>query len=214
MPTDPGSTPDRPAHKRSKSGIARSLLNRVTSKTDDTPPLPGTSTSDDRSGSMDSTNYTPPRQSMSHRPNLSTTISGFNKPAGEASLYDEPVNTSALTQGATIEQSVRLFKVFEALRNGDTAAVSKVLQADGEANLQGTTVLHLAIQCADQHVVEYVLTKHALDVNARDKDGNTPLHIAAQLGRVSIVKLLLDQPNINDSITNYHGKTALDSTLR
>ncbi|QIW96240.1 hypothetical protein AMS68_001758 [Peltaster fructicola] len=158
-----------------------------------------------------SSNYTPPRVSTSHQSNLSTGISGFNKPTGEASLYDEPVAAApSFTQAATIEQSVRLFKIFEALRHGDTTALSKILQSDGEANLEGTTVLHLAVQCADQYTIEYVLAQHAQDVNAKDKDGNTALHIAAQLGRAPVVKVLLEQPGVNDSITNYTGKAALD----
>jgi len=40
---------------------------------------------------------------------------------------EEPA--SALPQGTTIEQSVRLFKVFEALRSGDTAALKAATAA-------------------------------------------------------------------------------------
>ncbi|KAJ8105660.1 hypothetical protein OPT61_g10042 [Boeremia exigua] len=49
-----------------------------------------------------------------------------------------------------------------------------------------------------------------IDINGRDRDGNTPLHIAATLGRAPVVRLLLDQSGINDSITNYSGQTPLD----
>lgn len=121
-----------------------------------------------------------------------------------------PIAPSSATQGATIEQSVRLFKVFEALRNGDTAAIAKATRADGEAKLEGTTVLHLAIQCAEVPVIEFVLSQQSTDVNAKDKEGNTPLVVAASLGRAPVVKLLLQQKDINDSIPNYQGKTALD----
>lgn len=117
---------------------------------------------------------------------------------------------SSATQGASIEQSVRLFKVFEALRSGDTAAISKAAKEDSESKLEGTSILHIAIQCAEQPVIEYVLSQPGTDVNARDREGNTPLHVAATLGRAPIVKLLLEQPDINDSIANFHGKTPLD----
>jgi hypothetical protein len=78
--------------------------------------------------------------------------------------------------------------------------------------LEDTSILHLAIQCAEQQVVEYVLSDGAgtIDINARDKDGNTALHLAAQSGRGQVVKLLLDQPGINDSIANYQGRLPLD----
>jgi hypothetical protein len=121
-----------------------------------------------------------------------------------------PVTPSSATQGASIEQSVRLFKVFEALRNGDTAAISRAAKGDDNMKLEGTSILHLAIQCAELPVIEFVLSQQAADVNARDRDGNTPLHVAAQLGRVPVVKLLLDQKDVNDAVTNYQGKSPLE----
>jgi hypothetical protein len=49
-----------------------------------------------------------------------------------------------------------------------------------------------------------------IDINARDREGNTPLHLAAQLGRDVIVRELLSRPEIDDSIVNYRGQTPLD----
>lgn len=118
-----------------------------------------------------------------------------------------------MPQGSTtsIEQSVKLFKVFEALRQGDTAGINKHLR-DDSTKLEGNTILHLAVQCAEPSVVEYVLSmgQNTLDINQRDRDGNTPLHIASSLGRTSVIKLLLDQQQINESVTNFQGKTPLD----
>ena len=131
----------------------------------------------------------------------------------------------------TIQQSVRVFKLFEILRSGDNAAITRAvvdsstlptISEDGmktqatSGTLEGTTLLHLAIQCADPPVVEQILTVAksapgtAVDVNARDKDGNTALHLASMLGRSSTVRLLLEEPEINDSQLNYQGKSALD----
>ena len=152
------------------------------------------------------------------RPHLSTTMS--NSPATRSSA-DTPaasnstpvtpgITPGSATQGATIEQSVRLFKVFDALRNGDTAAIARACKPDGDSKLEGTTVLHLAIQCAEQPVIEYVLSQQSSDVNARDREGNTTLHTAAMLGRAPIVKLLLAQDGVNDALANYSGKTPLD----
>lgn len=50
----------------------------------------------------------------------------------------------------------------------------------------------------------------SIDINARDKDGNTALHLAAAQGRAPLVHLLLNQPGINDSIANYQGRLPLD----
>lgn len=118
--------------------------------------------------------------------------------------------------GASIEQSVRTFWLFEILRAGDTNAISRAIkecknaQEQGNAGL-GTTILHLAIQCAEPQVVEYILSNgDDIDINARDREGNTPLHLAAQLGRLSVVRELLDNPSIHDAAVNYQGQTPLD----
>ncbi|PTU22214.1 hypothetical protein P175DRAFT_0509037 [Aspergillus ochraceoroseus IBT 24754] len=115
----------------------------------------------------------------------------------------------------SLDQSVRTFRLFEILRSGDTTAISKAIKESRDpqaANgLSGTTIVHLAIQCAEPQVVEYVLSAgEDLDINTRDRDGNTPLHLAAQLGRGPVVRELLNRPSVNDSIVNYRGQTALE----
>ncbi|KAF1829486.1 oxysterol binding protein 1 [Decorospora gaudefroyi] len=141
--------------------------------------------------------------------------------------------TSPTVRATSIEQSVKLFRVFESLRNGDTAAISRAIREqsgpaaaegeDGRSSLQlpraateGTSILHLAIQCAEVPVIEFVLSNATaapdspIDINGRDRDGNTPLHLAATLGRTPVVRMLLDQAGINDSVTNYSGQMPLD----
>lgn len=200
-----------PKHSRGKSGVARSLLSRVSTHKDgkqDESSLP--------SGTVRSSDSSPVGPSASQQ-KFPTRQPPPAQPAGSTS----------------IEQSVRLFRLYEALRSGDTAAINKAIRAsslsqttddrresttstttvtDGSAGLEGTTLLHLAVQCADIPVIEYILATagSSLDVNARDKEGNTPLHVACTMGRAPVVRLLLDQKGTNDSITNYQGNTALD----
>ena len=40
--------------------------------------------------------------------------------------------------------------------------------------------------------------------------GTTPLHLAASLGRVDIVNLLLEQDGINDTLRDSYGRTCKD----
>lgn len=172
------------------------------------------------------------RTTSKHRPHLSASMSNVATQDSHAPSSPTAVQTptSPTVKGASIEQSVKLFRVFESLRNGDTAAISKAIReqaapADGDQSSsslslpgrsEGTSILHLAIQCAELPVIEFVLSNATpspdsiIDINGRDRDGNTPLHLAATLGRTPVVRMLLDQPNINDSITNYHGQTPLD----
>jgi hypothetical protein len=158
-------------------------------------------------------------QSARPAPHLVTTMTNTNPESASASPAARsppvPRNGSISTvpppSTTSIEQSVKLFKVFEALRQGDTAGINRHLR-DDSTKLEGNTILHLAVQCAEPSVVEYVLSmgQKTLDINARDRDGNTPLHIASTLGRTSVIKLLLYQQDINESVTNFQGKTPLD----
>ncbi len=150
--------------------------------------------------------------SLGHRPQLSTSTLGFSNPNLQVSPKNGKVVSPTQDKSLSIEQSVRKFRVFEALRSGETASISKAIRDTAEGGLEDTTILHLAIQCAEMPVVEYVLSDGVgiIDVNAKDKDGNTPLHIAASQGRGQMVRLLLEQDDINDSIPNYQGRLPLD----
>jgi len=221
-------------HKRTKSQKVKSMLGRVSSKTDVT-----TDQSDHSPPPSSAASQTSHARSLStkHRPHLSTTMSNLGPstdalaPASPSGIQPSP--TSPTPKASSIEQSVKLFRVFESLRNGDTNAISKAIReqsaavaSDGEegrsslslprTRTEGTSILHLAIQCAELPVIEFVLSNASsaadspIDINGRDRDGNTPLHLAATLGRTPVVRTLLDQPGINDSVTNYNGQTPLD----
>ena len=217
------------------------MLSRVTSKTEGGPPASA------EASTTNTANNSPPNSSQASlsspvtghqrslskklRPNMPATMSTSGGPSESSSSQQPASPTSPTVKGGSIEQSVKLFRVFESLRNGDTAAISRAIReqsgsSDSEggrtslslpnARTEGTSILHLAIQCAELPVIEFVLSNATatpdspIDVNGRDRDGNTPLHLAATLGRAPVVRLLLDQPGINDAITNYNGQTALD----
>ncbi|KAI0400922.1 oxysterol-binding protein [Xylaria palmicola] len=221
-------------HKRSKSA-ALSLLRRK----DKDPRNDDDAASEESShtsglASRPTTSTSPPAASLTHQPSQrNPKMSVARVPSREPNnlgptLSPSRSNTMLADKSTSLEQSVRKFRIVEALRSGNTAAISKAIRETSEngprastsslsaatapAPLEDTTVLHLAIQCAEYDVVEYVLSNGAgyIDVNARDKEGNTPLHLAAAQGRGPIVRLLLEQKDINDAISNNQGKLPLD----
>ncbi|KAJ5580145.1 ATP12 ATPase F1F0-assembly protein [Penicillium hispanicum] len=219
---------DKPeGHKRSRSALALALLHRDKSKSEG---KDGDDNTDTTSVGSSSTNGSSPlahaRSNSRRKPALDS-----NSPPGsqaplehiasgqsyhESQLMEKVPSIPETDSGSmSLDQSVRTFRLFEILRSGDTTAISKAIKEskDPQAanSLYGTTILHLALQCAEPQVVEFVLSSgDDLDINARDREGNTPLHLAAQLGRVSLVRDLLNRPLVNDAIVNYRGQTALD----
>ena len=220
-------------HKRSRSALALSLLHRDKSRGEDN----NNQQEDPARGSIESTNSSQAtndgpsvkhsRSSLRRKSRQETTTSPPT--SADESVGPVPSNQSSAEaveklpstpQGSeggslSLDQSVRTFRIFEVLRSGDTTSISKAIKeakdSQGAPVLSGTTVLHLAIQCAEPQVVEFILSSgDELDINARDRDGNTPLHLAAQLGRGPLVRELLNQPAVNDAIVNYRGQTALD----
>ena len=158
-------------------------------------------------------------------PDDQTTPKATDERMGITMTHPEEVQT-------TVEQSVKMFRLFEVLRSGDTAAVrNAVLETSSKSastksppsgpaaattGLVGTTILHLAVQCASQPVVEQILHMASsesdveIDINAQDQQGNTPLHLASKLGRVNVVRSLLQLPDIDFAAYNYQGRTPTD----
>jgi oxysterol-binding protein 1 len=214
---------ERPIHKRSKSARVLNLIRGEESRQQEPElgnPLPTTHSSSDVSFAASSTIQPTP----STRPVLTDTMSssGIGQSLEQTSTnrtldVAEKVSPSGLHSNSTsIQDSVRTFRVFEVLRSGDTPAILKAIHESKASSgsphaLGGTTILHLAIQCAEPQVVDFVISNgEDIDINALDREGNTPLHQAAQLGRFPIVKQLLEQPQINDAIPNHQGRTAID----
>jgi len=208
---------DKTGHHRSKSQIAKSILHKVSSRHDvnkeeQNPPSESPSRSSLGGGASESNISLASRSSRQRHP-LSTNMT---PPTTEDTLTQ---NAPTSPVGTSLEQSVLLFKYFETLRGGDKAHVAKAVkeQATSAApKLEGTTLLHLSIQCSDIPTIEYVLASTLASVgglgtvNSRDKDGNTPLHLAARLGRAPVVRMILDQEGVNDTIINMEGQTPLD----
>lgn len=72
----------------------------------------------------------------------------------------------------------------------------------------GRTLLLDAAKSGFKEIVEDLLQNSYVDVNNRDDDENTALHLAAIEGHVDVVKLLLAHPGIKGLLFNGKGNTA------
>lgn len=77
------------------------------------------------------------------------------------------------------------------------------------------TPLHTAVRCAKLGTVDLVV-RHLSNgsgtnlINAKDLEGQTPLHLASSLGRSDVVMLLLSQPGVDDTLRDARGRTPVE----
>ncbi|GAA5871264.1 hypothetical protein JCM16303_000699 [Sporobolomyces ruberrimus] len=130
--------------------------------------------------------------------------------------------TSALVNRAGPEESLRAYKLLDALRKGDQAALQPFFDdfrrseapdasEGGNAPPNSTsTPLHLAVRCAKQSTVEFVAKQLPNSINSQDSRGQTPLHLAAALDRRDVLPFLLEIDTVDDMVRDQSGKTCLD----
>lgn len=69
---------------------------------------------------------------------------------------------------------------------------------------EGRTALHKACEKGTGTVMINVLAKDdSLEVNARDAEGNTPLHVCAESGNSAIARLLIERLGANIHAENH-----------
>jgi len=108
----------------------------------------------------------------------------------------------------------------EAVSNGDELEVRKALRQwypflDVNWNERGT-VLHLACLCGYDTIISMLLAHPFIDVNAKDDDGDTPFKTACSQGKVSCVRLLLNDARVrvNEPDNKYGGSPPLSAAAQ
>lgn len=84
--------------------------------------------------------------------------------------------------------------------------IFKMLLAKGVQVPAGTTILHLVIEKNKVDFIKYVLEKYENLKDSQDKEGNTPLHLATNIGFPKLVNFLLKK-GADRSIKNKAEKT-------
>ena len=69
----------------------------------------------------------------------------------------------------------------------------KIVDIKKFVDINYNTNLHLAVLNNSYKMVEYFLQKDKSNIFKKNKNGNTPLHIAVQKGNLDIIKLLMDK---------------------
>ncbi|CAG8535593.1 1698_t:CDS:2 [Acaulospora colombiana] len=126
-----------------------------------------------------------------------------------------------------MEESLKTYRLLEALRSGDTDALSTIMlayqppapsspasstyQSNSQYAIPPSPLL-LATQCASYQTIEFITNNFLdkIDINQQDQRGNTALHYASQMGRIDVCELLLRQKNINDTVVNNEGEQAIE----
>jgi ankyrin len=75
----------------------------------------------------------------------------------------------------------------------------------GAVDKFGKTALHYAAEFAHPRTVAFLAQK--VDVNVRDTNGHSPLHLAARSGHTEVVDVLLRQPTIEIDALDHRGRT-------
>ncbi|AQZ17616.1 OSH2 (YDL019C) and SWH1 (YAR042W) [Zygosaccharomyces parabailii] len=115
-------------------------------------------------------------------------------------------------------------KLLDSLRQGDfkqlDTLVRNEFQPADDPNVEEVKnlMLHYAVQVAPTSLIKEIVNQWSnasstsrknaekagitVDINYRDQNGDTPLHLSAFQSRADVVEFLMDQPGINDCILN------------
>ena len=140
-----------------------------------------------------------------------------------SSTHTLPVlRPSAYAQDYVQENPAKSFEVEELSRlvmAGDLRQVKQLLYHStlgiiNEKDSEGSTPLHRAVRSMHEELIEFLLHMGA-DVGVAEADGVTALHVAASLGNVDCLNLLVGafKADVN-AMTETHGKTPLDIAVK
>ncbi|WBW74528.1 sterol transfer protein Osh2 [Schizosaccharomyces osmophilus] len=109
-------------------------------------------------------------------------------------------SSSSSKNNKEIQTGLKQLQLLQAFQNGDIDELDALLQNHSREDC--TFALFLCIQCANASMVKHILSVFDVDLNAYDKNQNTPLHLAAMAGRQDVVETLLLHPDINYNLLN------------
>lgn len=138
-----------------------------------------------------------------------TTQAGLANKIMESFLGDEKVifSINLFIKNAASKQN--LIACMEQIKNKLKQADNEDMQNLNFQDLQGFSLLHLAVVDQAQDFVKFLLSKAGILPNLKTQNGETPLTIAIRLGDLETIKLLLKHKDINVDRTTTESTTSL-----
>ncbi|XP_078157437.1 protein ACCELERATED CELL DEATH 6-like [Carex rostrata] len=113
-----------------------------------------------------------------------------------------------------------LFPIHIAAKYGRTLLIKELIEqfpdSDELLDKEGRNFLQLAILSGKGNIIGSIRHSHTFlrMLNARDYEGNTPLHLASQRGEYRIVRFLISMKMVYSSIMNKDGATPVDLAIK
>ena len=137
-------------------------------------------------------------------------MASHNAPAPETHVK---IRGDSIAPSQDLSTSVLKLRLVDVLTSGNFAALEQLVQEqqDSDAFKQlMPLILNTAVQVAPLELVQQIVSQWGnnpsapcpVNINEKDADGNTPLHLAAAQSRSDIIQFLLEQPLINECAVN------------
>lgn len=124
-----------------------------------------------------------------------------------------PLARAGRGEGLRSNTNGEISPIAAAIKAQDCAGVIHLLQHAHDLNAQRwpslNGILHLAVLAGNSAIVQHLLSLNALDVNLRNQQGHTALHLAV-LYQPELVPILLNCPRLKRTIRDLTCKTPRD----